>query len=377
MTTATELIAVTVREWTDILARIRFGTVSIAGKTYSAARIKLVAHRLANYADSDGTRIHPGIARLAVDLEIEYRTVRDSLALLRRLGLVQIVRPAAGRGRADEYRLTLPTDLLDRDDLEVWTPTHHAQHTQKVRAAHRGTSRTPSNVLCTRGPADPTPAPADTGAHAPQDPATLPEPPAAAASSGTTKSGAAGSSRTAAQSPHAPTTYQDHHTTPTDQSQDVTVTVTPACGPPRPTRCEHGLTAALRLDGEPACALCRVIGRRTPITATAADRRQTSHRRPHRPAPTAPVRVPILGKTASDRRSVLIQRLSVASNDGLATLPTRSGAQALRPWTAHPSVAGPRWATRSDTDVLGNGLRVLSTDVDTGAEVLRNVRTSG
>ncbi|WP_317794075.1 hypothetical protein [Actinoplanes sichuanensis] len=92
---STDLIPVTVREWTDILARIRFGTVTIAGKTYSAARIKLVAHRLATYADHDGTRIHPGIARLAVDLEIEYRTVRDTLTLLRRLGLLQLVRPAA------------------------------------------------------------------------------------------------------------------------------------------------------------------------------------------------------------------------------------------------------------------------------------------
>jgi hypothetical protein len=256
----TDRIPVTVREWTDILARIRFGTVAIAGKTYSAARIKLVAHRLANYADTDGTRIHPGIARLAVDLEIEYRTVRDTLAHLRRLGLLHLVRPATRRGHADEYRLTLPLDLLDRDDLEVWTPTRHAQHTQKVRETHRGTSRTPT---CTPGPQDPAPTPADAGTPGPQDPAASPEPPVAATSTRTTKSRCAGSSRTTTQGPQAPTTYQDHNTTPTDQPTPrlcATVTVSRANTTP-PGRCIHGLTAERRTDGRPACALCRIAER--------------------------------------------------------------------------------------------------------------------
>jgi hypothetical protein len=266
MTTATELIAVTVREWTDILARIRFGTVTVAGKTYSAARIKLVAHRLANYADTDGTRIHPGIARLAVDLEIEYRTVRDTLALLRRLGLLQLVRPAAGRGRADEYRLTLPTDLLDRDDLDVWTPTHHAQQTQKIRDSHRGTPRTRPASHCTRGPQATAPTLTATDTPSPQDPAPTPEPPIGAASTRTTKTGSARSSRTVTQGPQAPTTYQDHNTTPTDQP------TAKVCGPvtlPRATRCVHGLTADRRTDGRPACALCRVAERGSTINLSA------------------------------------------------------------------------------------------------------------
>ncbi|BEL05708.1 hypothetical protein Q0Z83_038990 [Actinoplanes sichuanensis] len=257
---STDLIPVTVREWTDILARIRFGTVTIAGKTYSAARIKLVAHRLATYADHDGTRIHPGIARLAVDLEIEYRTVRDTLTLLRRLGLLQLVRPAAGHRRADEYRLTLPTDLLDRDDLEVWTPTHHTQQAQAVRDTHRGTPRTRPTTTCTRGPQDPTPDPTPATAPGPQDPTPNPETQHRAESSRTTKPSRAGSSRTVTWGPQAPTTYQDHHTTPTDQNQDVTVTLTPT------PRCAHGLTTARRPDGQPACALCRVDARRRRAT---------------------------------------------------------------------------------------------------------------
>lgn len=251
-------LPVTVREWTDILARIRFGTVHIAGKNYSAARIKLVAHRLADYADSDGTRIRPGIARLAVDLEIEYRTVRDTLALLRRLGLLQIVRHANGRGNADEYRLTLPVDLLDRDDLDVWTPTQHTQRTQQIRDNHRGTTRTPAVTRCTQRPQNPTPPQPAHLPPVPQDPTSPPAPGNRATSPGTPEPAPAGSSRTTTQGPHAPTTYQDHNTTPTDQTPTVSPTLTPTT----PPRCEHGLTTARRHDGRPACALCRVLHRR-------------------------------------------------------------------------------------------------------------------
>ncbi|GAA1596709.1 hypothetical protein [Actinoplanes couchii] len=254
-------LTVTVREWTDILARIRFGTVTVAGKNYSAARIKLVAHRLANYADSDGTRIHPGIARLAVDLEIEYRTARDAVALLRRLGLIHLVRRATARGRADEYRLTLPLDLLDRDDLDVWTPDRHILQTQQLRDRHCGASRT------VRRPQDPTPPPPPASATpGPQDPTTTPGTDDGATSPGTSEPVPAGSSRTATHGPHAPTTYQDHNTTPTDHNTPgVSATLTTAPEPAPPQRCEHGLSTALRPDGQITCTICRVLERRTTI----------------------------------------------------------------------------------------------------------------
>ncbi|MBO3744030.1 hypothetical protein [Actinoplanes flavus] len=130
----------------------------------------------------------PGIARLSVDLEIEYRTVRDVVALLRRLGLIRLVAAGAGRGRADEYRLTLPADLLDRDDLQVWTPAQQTHHTRQVSDCHRGRPRTSPH------------APAGcAAAHGPQDPAT----------------------------------YQDLDTTPTDTSTPPnTVRLTgPTCSP--------------------------------------------------------------------------------------------------------------------------------------------------
>ncbi|GGN93894.1 hypothetical protein GCM10010112_82670 [Actinoplanes lobatus] len=247
-----EQIPVTVREWTDILARIRFGTVKAFGKTYSAARIKLVAYRLANYADSDGTRIRPGIARLAVDLEIEYRTARDVIALLRRLGLIHLEAAGAGRGRADEYRLTLPTDLLDRDDLDVWTPTQHTHHTRQLSDRHRGRTTHPRTPI-----------------HGPQDGAATDTAPPPARSSRTTETRDARSSRTPAHGPQDLATYQDLDTTPTDQpplAPRTAVTVTRATTPTVPDRsprCHHGLTAGRRRDGRPACALCRRIAHDT------------------------------------------------------------------------------------------------------------------
>src|SRR4051812_7300089 len=66
---ADERLAVSHRQWTEILGRCRFGIVKIAGKSYTALRIKAVAQRIAGYADADGSRVRPGIARVAGDLE--------------------------------------------------------------------------------------------------------------------------------------------------------------------------------------------------------------------------------------------------------------------------------------------------------------------
>src|SRR5690606_37306286 len=110
----------TVREWSDLLARIRFGTVKVAGKTVRGATIKAVGYRAANYADSDGSRVRPGLPRLAVDLEIDHGTAKRAMQVLVRTGLLRLVRPGARPGHADEYQLTIPADLLDRDDIEVW-----------------------------------------------------------------------------------------------------------------------------------------------------------------------------------------------------------------------------------------------------------------
>ena len=128
----------TVREWTDLLARIRFGTVRVAGKTVRGATIKAVGYRAANYADSDGSRIRPGLPRLAVDLEIDHGTAKRAMQVLVRTGLLRLVRPGARPGHADEYQLTIPADLLDRDDIEVWSPARQRLEIERVRERTRG-----------------------------------------------------------------------------------------------------------------------------------------------------------------------------------------------------------------------------------------------
>src|SRR5690606_17634783 len=90
---------------------------------------------LATYADADGSRIFPGTARLAVACEIDYRTAKRCLAALRWLGLIRVVRAARRRGLADEYRLTIPGDLLDKDD--VLSPGQMDLEVERIRDGNR------------------------------------------------------------------------------------------------------------------------------------------------------------------------------------------------------------------------------------------------
>jgi hypothetical protein len=276
-----ERMPASVREWTDILARIRFGTVKIAGKNVTGPRIKLVAGRLANYADGDGTRVRPGIARLSVDLEMDYRIVGSIVAHLRRLGLLGLVRPGGG-AKADEYRLTLPVDLLDRDDLEVWSPGRQTLEIERVRRDKRGARKVAEGSP--EGPdGDPTHVPqgdaSDDGAHVPEGDLSAPQVPPTHVPQGDASLGDArptgrpeiADARPTGSRTHVPqgqATFQDLDTRTTHHSgEDVAVTVTApgATGStaktdssPRPQQCYHGLPGGLRSDGKPTCALCRV-----------------------------------------------------------------------------------------------------------------------
>ncbi|WP_189059622.1 helix-turn-helix domain-containing protein [Longimycelium tulufanense] len=111
MTSSAELMPCGRFEWERILRRIR--TLPWTIKSYGFL--------LASYADPDGTRIFPGNKTLAEITGHSLRTVARCLAYLRtKLGLLQVVRRGGGRGRgrrATEYRLTIPTDLLERVEL--------------------------------------------------------------------------------------------------------------------------------------------------------------------------------------------------------------------------------------------------------------------
>ncbi|WP_045746404.1 hypothetical protein [Actinoplanes rectilineatus] len=295
-----EQMHATVREWTELLARIRFGTVKVAGKSLAGARIKAVAYRLANYADSDGTRVRPGIARVAVDVEVDYHTARRVIALLRKLGLLRLVR-AGGRKGVDEFRLTLPVDLLDRDDLEVWSPSRQRLEIERVSGSHRGTPKGPEGPgggesKVPEGSANDTGSlvpegsaieDEDTGSLIPEGSAQGPEGVAIADPSGTTKTPIADPSGTRSLIPQAPLTHHDLDTTTTHQPADevrtavtdsrVTGPATNPDFPTRPQRCDHGLPGGHRRDGKLACALCRV----------AADRATAGP--PSAPAPHTPL----------------------------------------------------------------------------------------
>jgi DNA-binding transcriptional ArsR family regulator len=103
-------VGASVNEWVNVVRRGRLGPT-----------VKLVALTIATYANPDGTSIFPGIARLAVQCEVDYRTARRALAALRSMGLIELVKRGARKlGKSDEYRLILSASLLEH--CEIPTP---------------------------------------------------------------------------------------------------------------------------------------------------------------------------------------------------------------------------------------------------------------
>lgn len=86
---------------------------------------------LATYADPDGSRVRPGVVRLALVRRRSQATVKRHLRELVDLGLLQLMRRGGGFGehaRANEYRLTMPDallmdllKLLDPDEDKCWS----------------------------------------------------------------------------------------------------------------------------------------------------------------------------------------------------------------------------------------------------------------
>ena len=118
----------TVRDWTDVVRRSRLGRTT-----------KAVALTLATYADADGTRVFPGIARLSFDCELGYNVVQASLAKLRQFKLIELVRAGSIRGSADEYRLTIPEDLDGY--VSVPSPAQARKEIEAIRERRRGKYR--------------------------------------------------------------------------------------------------------------------------------------------------------------------------------------------------------------------------------------------
>jgi hypothetical protein len=137
-----------VNEWVNVVRRARLH-----------ATTKLVALLMASYADPDGTRIYPGVARLVIQSGLGYRTVQREMARLRTAGLTeQMPRKGLRRGWSAPYRLILAADLLEK--VDVLTPAAEDKAAEdlagRYRAKHRRekTSRHSDGVGSQDGPVD-------------------------------------------------------------------------------------------------------------------------------------------------------------------------------------------------------------------------------
>lgn len=215
------------RDWVDLVRRARLGRTT-----------KAVAMMLATYADSDGTRVFPGIPRLCVDCELSYKVVQAALDELRNAELIQRVSRTGRRGRADEYQLTVGENI--QEHLEILSPS-------QVRAAAEAL-RKPSGKQ-PRGTAGVEVRSADGGTS----------------THGVTRNGpTSGYGVATPRGTACPPTYHDRVTTTTSHKEedlrtDVTVPAADeiAAEDLSPAKCEHGLRNHRRPDGTHACALCR------------------------------------------------------------------------------------------------------------------------
>lgn len=95
-------------EWERIIRRLQI-----------PSSVKYLALMVATYGDFDGTRVHPGVERLALVMCVSEKTVKRSLSELRELGLVERIKQGNRHaGMSDEYRLVVPADLMSRAMLD-------------------------------------------------------------------------------------------------------------------------------------------------------------------------------------------------------------------------------------------------------------------
>jgi DNA-binding transcriptional ArsR family regulator len=122
-------IGATVGAWNALVRRARIGRDR-----------KAAALVVSSYARANGTQIHCGVARLAVDLECSHRTARRYLAWLRDVGLVELVREGnRRRGHSDEYRLILRPDVLS--NLQVPDPAVYMAMVQDAGGPNQGSPK--------------------------------------------------------------------------------------------------------------------------------------------------------------------------------------------------------------------------------------------
>jgi hypothetical protein len=247
---------VTLRQWTDVVRRARLGRT-----------VKAVAMVLATYADSDGTRVFPGIARLSYECELGYNVTQNALAKLRDAQLIALVKKASRRGDADEYRLILGEELLER--IEVPTPgqvevainairgAKHGRHKPNLHPTALGADDAETADLHPTGMgADERPAPNGMGSEtqpAPNGVVHLHPTPLGPTAHYLDTTATAHSDEEVVTTSHGPRA-SDAEADPDFAAEVKARQLTLA-----PPRCAHGLKGGKRADGQPHCAICRNV----------------------------------------------------------------------------------------------------------------------
>lgn len=238
------LDSASVRDWTDILRRIRFGkSVHVSEKvTVSSQKVMAVARVLATYADADGSRVFPSVARVAVDACIDYTTAKRAMSVLRRYGLIRFVRH---RGFVDEYQLAVPEDLMER--VQLLSPTEYDREVERVADKNRRSTGAPGTrtgaavpsegeevrvpdapVLAAGEPVE------NREVRVPDAPVLTPQPELSTGAGRPGTTGSTGAWRPAVQVRGAPATHQDLDTRTTHHSRDDLRTDVAVVGHPQP-----------------------------------------------------------------------------------------------------------------------------------------------
>jgi len=121
--------AATQGAWNELVRRARINR-----------EIKTALMMIGSYANADGTNVFCGVARLAADCDVSYRTAGRYFAFARNSGLIHLVKPGnRRRGQADLYRLILDPKLLEH--IELPSPQEYREYIGKLAAANRASSK--------------------------------------------------------------------------------------------------------------------------------------------------------------------------------------------------------------------------------------------
>lgn len=118
---------------TELKPMGRFEWERIVRRLVVPKHIKLLLLVLGTYADADGSRVRPGTEVLAAITGDGEKNVRRIMTTVRDLGLLELVSRGGGRGgkgKASEYRLTIPVDLIER--VQMLTPECHEPYSPDI-----------------------------------------------------------------------------------------------------------------------------------------------------------------------------------------------------------------------------------------------------